>query len=181
MKVFGIGLNKTGTKSLGAALKILGYKDHISCNYSLTKAWHENKTHSIIAEAQKYNNFEDWPWPLIYQELYSSFEDAKFVLTKRATDEIWYNSLCKHSLRTGPTEFRKLIYGHYMPQDFKEDHISFYNKHNQEVIEFFEEKNPKKLLVISFEKCNSWEILCNFLNKEIPEVEFPFLNRSIDK
>jgi hypothetical protein len=180
MKVFGIGLNKTGTTSLGHALEILGQQKHISCNSRLTKYWANNNLSPIISIAEKYDNFEDWPWPLVYKELYNEFEDAKFILTKRSSAEKWYESLCKHSLKTGPTEFRRLIYGHSMPQGFKTEHIQFYNRHNKEVIKFFQQNAPDKLLVISFEDGNNWQKICGFLNKEIPKIEFPLLNRSND-
>ncbi|MFY0608665.1 MAG: hypothetical protein JXR10_18245 [Cyclobacteriaceae bacterium] len=34
MKIFGIGLNKTGTTSLGQALEILGYKKHLQTDWN---------------------------------------------------------------------------------------------------------------------------------------------------
>lgn len=177
MKIFGVGLNKTGTTSLGNALEVLGYKNHISCNWPLTKLWSENNISPILEEAEKYNNFEDWPWPLLYKELYEAFEDAKFILTTRSSADEWYTSLCNHALRTGPTEYRKKIFGHYMPYDYKDHHINFYNKHNEDVINFFNKHAPEKLLVINFKDGHNWEKLCDFLNVEIPETAFPFLNR----
>ena len=81
------------------------------------------------------------------EAFYEAFEDSKFILTQRGSADKWYQSLCKHSLATGPTEYRKLIYGHYMPHDFKKEHIDFYNKHNSEVINFFDRHAPDKLLV----------------------------------
>lgn len=178
MKVFGIGLNKTGTSSLGKALEILGFNNHVSWSPNLVKKWSEDDIDSIISVAYKFNNFEDFPWPLVYKELYNEFDDAKFILTKRPTPEIWFNSQCKHSINIGPNYYRKLIYGNYMPHDFKAEHFDFYNNHNQQVIDFFRENDPDKLLVISFEDGNNWEKICEFLNKDIPKTEFPFLNKA---
>ncbi|MEL6669173.1 MAG: sulfotransferase, partial [Bacteroidota bacterium] len=39
MKVFGIGLIKTGTTSLGKALEILGFNPHISYDEELMNCW----------------------------------------------------------------------------------------------------------------------------------------------
>jgi len=181
MKVFGIGLNKTGTTSLGKGLEDLGFNNHIGCSWALTQKWHEDDIASIIKEANNFNNFQDWPWPLIFKELYHEFDDAKFIMTIRSSPEAWYDSLCKHSIMTGPTDFRKLIYGYYMPHDFKTEHLNFYNEHNKQVIDFFKENAPDKLLVISLEDGNNWEKLCEFLKKDIPKTEFPFLNRSPEK
>ena len=180
MKVFGIGLNKTGTTSLGRALKILGFTKHLSGNLELTKLWGDNNLAPILALAKTHNNFEDWPWPLLYKELDDEFEDAKFILTLRKSPEIWYESLCKHSLRTGPTFHRKLIYGTYMPQDFKDEYLLFYENHINNIKEYFKNK-PNKLLVLSIEDENSWEKICNFLGKDIPDIDFPNINKSDKK
>ncbi len=180
-KVFGIGLNKTGTTSLGKALEILGFTNHMSCDLALTKRWAENDLESIFEVARKNNNFEDWPWPLVFTELFDEFNDAKFILTLRKSPEAWYKSLCDHALRTGPTEYRKLIYGYLMPHDFKDWHIGYYERHNQSVIDFFSRYAPEKLLVVCWEKGDGWPDLCRFLNKEIPNEEFPFLNRHPSK
>lgn len=178
MKVFGIGLNKTGTTSLGQALRVLGFDKHQGCNLELTRYWSTKNLEPIFEVVKENNNFEDWPWPLIYKELYAEFEDAKFVLTKRSSVDVWYESLCKHSILKGPTEIRKLVYGCYMPHDFKDKLFAIYNQHNEDVIAFFNQKAPEKLLVISFEDGNNWEKLCHFLNMEVPKSEFPFLNQS---
>lgn len=180
-KVFGIGLNKTGTTSLGRALEILGFENHISCDLELTKKWSENDLEPIFEIARTNNNFEDWPWPLMFRELYEEFEDAKFILTMRKTPEAWYKSLCDHSLRTGPTEYRKLVYGFYMPQDFMEKYLEFYKQHNRDVIDFFRRNASEKLLVVSWEKGDGWNELCEFLGKDLPKEAFPFLNRDPSK
>lgn len=180
-KVFGVGLNKTGTTSLGRALETLGFTDHLSCDLELTKRWAKNDFQPIFNVARKYNNFEDWPWSLMYRELYEEFEEAKFILTLRKSPEVWYKSLCDHSLKTGPTEYRRLIYGHFMPHDFKEEHIAFYKQHNQAVSDFFRRYAPEKLLIVSWEKGDGWPELCRYLDKEIPHEKFPFLNRHPSK
>ena len=177
-RVFGIGLNKTGTTSLGKALEVLGYNQHASCNLEMVRHWHKGEIDKILEFAKDYNSFEDWPWPLIYKELFEEFEDAKFILSKRSSKEVWFESLCKHSLVTGPTEFRKLIYGSYMPHDFKEEHFRIYEEHNQSVLDFFKKNAPEKIKVICWENGDSWEELCAFLGKDIPKEEFPFLNKN---
>jgi len=181
MKVFGIGLNKTGTTTLGQALEILGFEHHESCNGRLVKALTQNDYTPVYEAAEANNNFEDWPWPLVYKEMYRKYPDAKFVLTIRKNSETWYRSLCKHADRIGPRKIRKRIYGYYMPQSNKQAHISFYERHNREVVEFFARHAPENLAIVCWEKGHGWMDLCSFLNKPVPSVEFPFLNKATDK
>lgn len=181
MKVFGIGLNKTGTTTLGQALEVLGFEKHASCNGRLVKAITRNNYTPVYETAALNNNFEDWPWPLVYQEMYRKYPDAKFVLTVRKNSEIWYRSLCKHAERIGPRKIRKRIYGYYMPQSNKAAHISFYERHNREVVEFFAQRAPENLIILCWEDGHGWTDLCNFLGKPVPSASFPFLNKASDK
>jgi hypothetical protein len=59
----------------------------------------------------------------------------------------------------------------------KEYFTNFYNNHNQQVIDYFADK-PDKLLVICWENKDGWNKLCDFLNKSVPKVPFPHLNKS---
>jgi hypothetical protein len=114
MKVFGIGLNKTGTTTLAACLQELGFR-HTSCNLELTRNAAGGNLTPIFEHADQYESFEDWPWPLIYKELDQKYEDAKFILTRRTDASAWFSSLKRHALRTGPTEYREVAYGYPMP------------------------------------------------------------------
>ncbi|MGN6616909.1 MAG: sulfotransferase family protein [Ilyomonas sp.] len=177
-KVFGIGLNKTGTTSLGKALVLLGYKNHAGCNLKLTKCWSSSNLKPIYEVANQNNCFEDWPWPLVYREMFYKFENAKFILTVRKSADRWYQSLCKYSVIKSKSKFRRLIYGFHMPHNYRKEHIDFYEKHNQSVIDFFNEKAPEKLLIVCWEEGHGWQQLCKFLGKELPVHEFPHLNKS---
>lgn len=178
MKIFGVGLNKTGTTSLGRALEILGFKGHASADLGLTKMWKDGNLSQIFEVAEQNEIFEDWPWPLLYRELEAKFPEAKFILTIRKSPEIWYDSLCKHSLKTGPTDFRKLIYGSYMPQGLKNEHISFYNGHIREVTSYFQERRKNDFVKLCFEDGDGWDVLCPFLGIKKPNSTFPKLNVS---
>ena len=116
-KVFVIGLNKTGTTSLGKALKILGYR-HICCHrIELIEDIIIQKNFDRIYEiADQYDAFEDWPWPLAYRELSQKYPDAKFILTMRKSPEVWFKSLFHHAKLYPSTKHRKLIYGFWNPK-----------------------------------------------------------------
>lgn len=175
-KVFGIGLNKTGTKTLGAAMEQYGLKNK-SYDESLLAHRVSGNIQTIIDTVKLYDSFEDWPWPLLYQELDKHFPEAKFILTKRIDAETWYQSLCRHARVTGPTETRKIIYGHSLPEENKEDHIAFYNRHNELVEKYFAHRSGK-LLIVCWEKGDSWETLSNFLGFPVPAIPFPHRNKS---
>ncbi len=179
MRVFGIGLNKTGTTTLARALSHLGFDKAFGYDLGLTRLYFNGEKELIINKAKQGNNFQDWPWPLMYKDLYDQFPEAKFVLTKRKSSKTWFQSLCKHALLTGPTEARKLIYGHYMPQEFEQEHLDFYEKHNEEVSAFFKKMSPENFLVICWEEGDNWKELCLFLNKSIPGIKFPHLNKAL--
>ena len=173
MKVFGIGLNKTGTSSLGHALRILGYTDHVDGRKDLLEGWANGQIEPILDAAKAFNNFEDWPWPLVYKELHQRFPDAKFILTKRSSADTWFTSLCNHADRTGPTQQRQWVYGHAMPHDHKAEHVAFYTAHNNAVSAYFQAEAPGQLLEVCWEDGNNWDKLCAFLDKPIPSVAFP--------
>ena len=155
MKVFGIGLNKTGTSSLGRFFQNNGYKMHedysclkIQLAKNLITKKDMKKSELILDIVENADVFEDWPWPLIYKQCLERYPDAKFILTVRDSPEQWFDSLYHHCKRLGPTRQIKAIYGHYTPNNStKKDFIEYYTRHNKEVVEFFSDK-PGKLLIL---------------------------------
>ena len=178
MKIIGVGLNKTGTKTLGECFRILSYERHITCNEVAFNLWRQGKTDELMKIATIYSTFEDWPWPLLYSDFDKHFPGSKFILTTRKDPEVWYKSLCNHALQTGPTEFRKAIYGEYMPQSDKDKHIRFYETYNQTVREYFRGRS-QDFLEVCWEDGDEWNTLCNFLNQPIPDVPFPHTNKGM--
>ena len=179
-KIFGIGLNKTGTTTLGQCGKILGYRC-TSCSQGLLEDIILNKDFSKIKEVvAQFDLFEDWPWPLIYKELDQMFPGSKFILTTRANEKVWFNSLKKHSLRTHPTKHcRKLAYGYNFPQRYEQEHIEFYNRHNNNVRKYFREREHS-FIELCWENGDGFQELCNFLDKGIPVTALPHTNKGAE-
>ena len=176
-KVIGIGLNKTATKSLAQCFKSMGYRNQSYSIDAFTLYRHKD-WQALFNIMDQYDSFEDWPWPLMYKEIDRQYPEAKFILTTRASPELWYRSLCKMAVRMGPLkQFEQAIYGFSMPQGHREDHINYYNKHNREVKEYFSDR-PGKLLEICFDNGVSMPKLCEFLNQ--PQTTFtpPHTNKS---
>ena len=88
-KVVGIGLNKTGTKTLRACLRHWG-SDHISCSREGFDLWTAANREALMHIVERHQSFEDWPWPLVYREIDRRFPGTKFVLTRRTTPEAWF-------------------------------------------------------------------------------------------
>jgi len=176
MKVFGIGLNKTGTKTLAECFRTFGFNNY-SYDQRLLEDFFNNKLESIYKVSDTYSSFEDWPWPLIYKEMDEKYADAKFVLTMRKDPETWFSSLCKHSDRTGPTLAKYLVYGYHMPHQMSNSHIEYYLRHAVNVREYFKGR-PGKMIEVCWDTGDNWKILSDFLETPIPDLPFPHRNKS---
>lgn len=176
MKIFGIGLNKTGTKTLTKCLYTLGFDRPISCRRDLLIDYRKGDFEKIFEVSDQNNSFADWPWCLMYKELYRRYgSSARYILTKRKTSIAWLESLKAHSERVHSTEHcRLLAYGHNYPHGFEEYHTDFYERHNNEVHDFFRRNQCENLLLeLSFDAGDGWEKLCSFLDARMPAAPFP--------
>ena len=187
MKIFGIGLNKTGTATFGACMRALGYrhrKHEPGSRRRMLLAYAEGDLSEILSEIDKYDSFEDWPYPLLYRELLEICGPrGKFVLTVRRSADHWLESLKAHSLTTLPNHHcRKLVYGHDYPHGNEREHGNFYETHNREVTAFFDEMNASSQLIeLCWERGHGWSELCGFLGSPVPSIPFPHLNSTEKK
>ena len=87
-KVFGLGLIKTGTTTLGVCLRHLGY-NHQSNRRDLLIDVRHGEFGQLFEVCDQFDSFEDWPYPLIFRELYERYGDgARYILTVRASADI---------------------------------------------------------------------------------------------
>ena len=69
------------------------------------------------------------------------------------------------------------VYGHYDPNESnKIDHITIYNNHNTDVINFFKENNQDRLLILSTDDSNKEEKIYNFIDKD-NYIKYPHENK----
>ncbi len=177
-KVFGLGLNKTGTSSLKVALRRLGY-DHCRRQGRLAHAWFDGERDEVFAVADRFESFEDWPWPLMYRELFERYGDgARYILTTRKSPEIWVESLKKHTVvtRAGGV-IRKKIYGYRYPHGAEAAHMDVYRAHNDAVRAYFLHHAPHLFLEVCWENGDGWPELCDFLLEPRRDTPFPHANR----
>ncbi len=183
MKIFGIGLNKTGTTTLGACFRILGF-DHLGCRPDLLADLRRGRTSRVFDEIDRHEAFEDWPYPLMFRALWARYEpEAKFVLTRRRSAETWLQSLKLHSLATDPDRHcRLLAYGHAYPFGAEREHMEIYERHLLEVRTFFRAHAPEDRFVKSVgRQGDGWEKLCAFLDLPLPAVALPHENKSSER
>lgn len=164
-KVFCIGFSKTGTTSLHKALNILGYRalDWPRAHLEPKRGWIDYFNKS------KFDAFSDAPLykPGFFKELDINFPNSKFILTVRNPELLiksWENYFSKSPWNIDGMEDKKRI-------------IKEYNDHKRDVIEYFKEK-PSQLLIFDLINGDSWEKLCSFLNKPIPDVNFPYKRKA---
>ena len=176
-KIFGIGLNKTGTSSLKSAFETLGLR-HLSRKPRLFKHWKKREFGAIFEWIDPYESFEDWPWPLMVPQLIARYPDARFVLTRRASPAVWVESLKRQSEKTNPDNNpRKTIYGHHYPHGHEAEHRAFYETHLRETRLLFADA-PQKLTELCWDEGDGWPELCAFLGLPEPRKPFPHANKS---
>ena len=177
MKIFGIGLSKTGTTSLANSLEILGYKT--KDNLGVTRDDPADLSF-IDADALDANDaFTDTPIPSFYRELDAKYPGSRFILTVRDIDG-WLLS-CKKQFTQKLADkqneaHNRLFMELYNSTVFDEQKFrSGYKDFVEGVYQYFSER-PDDLLVMNVSAGDGWETLCPFLEKTIPEVPFPRAN-----
>lgn len=185
-KVFGLGLSKTGTTSLGDALNLLSIKTiHYPFDrqtYSELRSGNYNLT--ILKE---YQAIVDTPVAPFYAQLDKIFPGSKFILTVREI-ESWLCSIKKHREVMRPRKSRNPDYERfrdymsavvYGSLDYNEDRYRFvYEMHVKNVLSYFDKK-PEDLLVMNICNGDGWKSLCSFLGVPIPAVPFPHSNQGM--
>jgi hypothetical protein len=185
-RVFGVGLSKTGTTSLAAALNILGVK---TIHYPHDgQTYHELKSGDFrLSILNEYDGAVDTPIAPFYAQLDAVYPGSKFILTVRdknswlrSAEYDWSRYVDAQRRRGKLDEFdgfiRAAVYG---TLDFDPDHYSrVYDAHERNVREYFRNR-PGDLLILDICGGDGWEKLCGFLGIEIPKVPFPNENRGV--
>lgn len=163
-KVFGIGLNKTGTTSLNIFMRNFDYFSSWSTpSVDKCKLMLSNET-VLYKEAERFDLHEDWPWPMVYKKIFFKYPNSKFILTLRDTPEQWFNSLKNTSSKHGNSQHKKLFYNTDDVKDADKDRlIELYLNHESEVVQFFNENGADQLLVFKTSEENKESKICEFL------------------
>lgn len=182
-KIFGIGLSRTATSSLNRALEILGYH-----------AIHWINPHTRLPidgqDFLLFDAFTDISVSYQFEHLYHSFPNSLFIFTNRNIKS-WVKSVSNHyknhrgisspkSLQASDSacRFQGIAgfaeAGLYACFDSWEQAGIHFQKR---VRHFFADKPADRFLEFRITEGEGWEKLCPFLNKPIPDVEFPNVNQ----
>lgn len=176
-KVFGIGLSKTGTTSLAKALEILGYKTLDNPGIERYLAGNIDSLNKELLDT--YEAITDTPIPSFYRELDQHYPNSKFILTIRDMND-WLLS-CKKQFTPKladkqNTAHNNLFMDLYQTTVFDEEKFrSGYQKFVSSVLEYFSDRQGD-LLVFDVSAGHGWVELCSFLEKPLPNVQFPKAN-----
>lgn len=175
-KIVGIGLPKTGTKSLGEALKRLGYRVR-SADLSLTEAAAFGMDISLPGRVEGYDAFEDIPWSLLYQEIDALCPGSRFVFTYRRP-ETWlrsYRAMMARDDSPAARHLRSFIFGHPAPMLTDRIMLARYYRHWEDVCSYFADRRDA-LIYLPLESPDKWRCLCEFLGHDVPDAPWPHLN-----
>ena len=141
-KVFGIGLPKTGTTTLGHCLKTLGFHHYDTpwpLRMQMLEEWLHDDSSTIRKAIQEFDSFEDIPWPCVYKTVNKDYANSKFILTVRKDGKTWLDSLKYHALTAAPnTRYsRKLLFGYPYPQRHEAFFVECYERHRRDVHDYF--------------------------------------------
>lgn len=176
-KVIGVGLCKTGTKTLKFALMELGFKNPKKCKQKYTTWYKNGEYHKLHEVARKANNISDLPWALMYTELDYWFDDLYYVLTVRKNADVWFGSVMNHIATRGMSNLNfQNIFGMSTDSVDEKRLKKFYLDHNRKVRDYF--KGNRRFTEVCWEKGDGWPELCAGLDLPIPFKDFPWENNS---
>jgi hypothetical protein len=180
-RVFGIGMHKTGTTSLCAALTMLGMDcSHWTTARHARTIWEQMRAEGHSVELERYYAATDLPISLLYKELDRAYPGSKFILTLRP-EEQWLDSIEAHFSERNPYRntwdidcfthrVHRELYGR-KTFDRQTMHDA-YIKHNREVLDYFRNR-PHDLLLVHMDSNSIWPKLCGFLGAVCPGDPYP--------
>ncbi len=179
-KVFGIGLSRTGTKSLSAALTLLGFRTahfpQLRDRLAQGPHWFDgNFTIDCLAGLDA---AVDLPIPVFFPQLDERYPGSKFILTVREP-ESWLASVERHLARRtveGDPYRRTVRLAMYGTYGFSRARFLYVMESHRRTVTWYFRRRPDDLLVVDFCAGAGWEPLCSFLGRPSPAVEFPHVS-----
>jgi hypothetical protein len=191
MQLIGAGFGRTGTLSLKHAIETIGAGPCYHMQEVPRNQHAEQWLAAAKGEAQPWDEVflgfratVDWPACSFWRELVAHYPDAKVLLSLRDPDR-WYdsvaNTIYKALMETPPdgpmgvhlAMARRIVIENTFDGRFEDraHAIDIFSRHNQAV----QREIPADRLLV-YEVGSGWEPLCSFLDKPIPDEDFPHVN-----
>ena len=199
MKLIGAGFGRTGTKSLQAALQILGLNPCYHMTEVMSRPehldlWYDAARGKPVDWKRLFEGYQatvDWPGCTFYKELMNVYPEAKVLLSTRDPEK-WYESCCQtiygisHSFPMSLLKYvipsmrrftrmpdaliwKGTFKGRFEDKAFA---LDVFRRHLEEVKQYV----PADRLLV-YEVKEGWEPLCRFLGVPVPkDTPFPRLN-----
>jgi hypothetical protein len=183
LQVLGVGLPRTGTKSLTRALEILGLR---------TIHYHPDR---LIDMAERgdwkvYDNVDaaaDFPASAFYRDILHAYPGTRCILTVRPDHESWVDSVMAHgdAIMESPVIAAYKVFAERVGRSLfgrtdgsRRSLICCYRRWVERV-QTDPLILPGRLLVLDIIGGDGWKPLCDFLGLPMPapEVPFPWENR----
>ena len=179
MKIFCIGMPKTGTTSCEKALINLGYKVSKGKTEWLDHLWMGERLPEGGWDCL--SNVAEWHFKLLHK----LYPKAKFILTTRPLDD-WLKSVeiaisREQTILRGNKNIKHKLYyiDMYRRFTFEKEHFKdLFEDHYNKVIKYFEDK-PDSLLEIDIIDNNNMKKLCTFLGKEHDGSQWPHQHKTL--
>lgn len=189
LKIIGIGMPRTGTASLCEALRILGYN-------AIHHAPQRIDLDTVNADtfAGLYDDVDavvDMPAAFFWREIWDANPTAKLIFTFREVD-LWWESIKFHTHKIRQSadlkhvrytdQLHRLLFGSAEPQeylwkrrmmDWTSGIVDRLSAGTGGAFSF----TTKTYTIMNISNGDKWSNLCDFLDKPIPSVEFPWRNK----
>lgn len=180
-RIFGIGLNKTGTTSLDSALAVLGFQSlHFGGQHA-----HDAVQRAIDDEVPlltyldpKYDSFSDIGLlSRRFRMLDQQYPGSRFILTTRPRED-WIASRRGHVERNLKKQARGEYDGTFLVVD-EDKWIAEWDHHHERARSYFSGRSD--FLELDLGDSPTWGPLCRFLGVDEPSEPFPWANRGQDR
>lgn len=177
MKIFGIGLNKTGTLSFHQAMEDLGVSSlhwgGPSVRALVEAARDEGRP--LVEDLPGYDAFSDiWAISEAFALVDAQYPGSRFVLTTRDVDG-WIESRRAHVERNRAAAAEGTYTGTFLevePEAWRQQ----WDDHHAAVRRHFAGRDD--LLEMDIPAGDGYEVLCPFLGLDVPATPFPTRNRN---
>ena len=176
-RIFCVGLNKTGTKSLARAFELLGLRalhNATRATEALSRAAAQGVP--LLTWVDDYDCYTDAPFYRCYRQLDQQYPDSRFILNTR-DDASWVHSRCEHDSRWN--RLRRSADEPLRPCD-PDQLLAFKRRKEAEILAYFDAR-PGHFVVLDIPAGQGWRELCGFLSLPLPQTEdgvlapFPFV------